>query len=116
MAGLNLDAEWLEADGRGGFASGTVSGLRTRRYHALLLTATHPPAGRMVLANGIEAWAEGDNGTVPLTSQRYAPGLVHHDARPLSLLLDRENGFRGWPGAWPVAGSQECFQVRENCR
>ena len=32
-------AEWLEADGLGGFASGTVSGTRTRRYHALLLTA-----------------------------------------------------------------------------
>ena len=39
--------EWLEADGLGGFASGTVSGIRTRRYHALLLTATQPPAGRI---------------------------------------------------------------------
>ena len=29
--------EWLEADGLGGFASGTVDGIRTRRYHALLL-------------------------------------------------------------------------------
>ncbi|TMA58821.1 MAG: hypothetical protein E6J80_04510, partial [Deltaproteobacteria bacterium] len=29
------EAEWLEADGLGGFASGTVSGMRTRRYHAL---------------------------------------------------------------------------------
>ncbi|MGH9391116.1 MAG: glycogen debranching enzyme N-terminal domain-containing protein, partial [Vicinamibacteria bacterium] len=32
--------EWLEADGLGGFASGTESGIRTRRYHALLLSAT----------------------------------------------------------------------------
>ena len=37
--------EWLEADGLGGFASGTVAGLRTRRYHALLLAATTPPTG-----------------------------------------------------------------------
>ncbi|HTL30349.1 MAG TPA: glycogen debranching enzyme N-terminal domain-containing protein [Tepidisphaeraceae bacterium] len=29
--------EWLETDGLGGFASGTVGGIRTRRYHALLL-------------------------------------------------------------------------------
>src|SRR5262249_59584090 len=36
--------EWLEPDGLGGFASGTVSGIRTRRYHALLLTATMPPS------------------------------------------------------------------------
>ncbi len=83
MTPLDLDAEWLEADGRGGFASGTVGGLRTRRYHALLLSALHPPAGRVVLVNGIEAWVEQDSGLVPLSSQRYAPDLVHHDARPL---------------------------------
>ena len=34
--------EWLEADGLGGFASGTAAGIRTRRYHALLLTARTP--------------------------------------------------------------------------
>jgi len=34
---LNDQTEWLETDGLGGFASGTTSGLRTRRYHALLL-------------------------------------------------------------------------------
>lgn len=42
----SLSQAWLEADGLGGFASGTVSGIRTRRYHALLLTATTPPTGR----------------------------------------------------------------------
>ncbi len=83
MTGWNLDAEWLEADGKGGFASGTVGGLRTRRYHALLLSATHPPAGRVVLVNGIEAWVDQDDGQTPLTSQRYAPDMVHHDARQL---------------------------------
>ena len=59
---MDLTAEWLEADGSGGFASGTVSGERTRRYHALLLTATRPPAGRIVLVNGIEAWVETEAG------------------------------------------------------
>ena len=57
MQRFDDNAEWLEADGVGGFASGTVSGIRTRRYHALLLTATAPPAGRMVLVNGFDAWA-----------------------------------------------------------
>ena len=50
--------EWLEADGLGGFASGTATGIRTRRYHALLLTATTPPTGRLVLVNGFDAWIE----------------------------------------------------------
>ena len=51
-------SEWLEADGRGAYASGTVSGIRTRRYHALLMTATSPPTGRVALVNGVEAWLE----------------------------------------------------------
>jgi predicted glycogen debranching enzyme len=67
--------EWLEADGLGGFASGTVAGLRTRRYHALLLTAT-PPTGRMVLVNGFDAWADTKRGRFELSSQWYAPGVL----------------------------------------
>lgn len=74
---VNSSAEWLEADGLGGFASGTVSGIRTRRYHALLLTATTPPAGRMVLVNGFDAWVETSNGTFAISSQRYAPNVIH---------------------------------------
>src|SRR5207247_1548839 len=72
-------AEWLEADGLGGFASGTVSGIRTRRYHALLLTATTPPAGRMVLANGFDAWVETPSGIFGISSQRYGPDVIHPD-------------------------------------
>ena len=73
------DAEWLEADGLGGFASGTVGGERTRRYHALLLAATTPPTGRFVLVNGFDAWLETSAGRYPLSSQRYAPDVVHPD-------------------------------------
>ena len=79
MNPIDPNAEWLEADGLGGFASGTVSGIRTRRYHALLLTATTPPAGRMVLANGFDAWVETPSGTVAISSQRYGPDVIHPD-------------------------------------
>ena len=74
---MNADAsrEWLEADGLGGFASGTVAGLRTRRYHALLLTAA-PSAERMVLVNGFDAWVETDGARHELSSQWYAPGVL----------------------------------------
>ena len=71
--------EWLEADGLGGFASGTTSGIRTRRYHALLLPSTTPPTGRTVLVNGVDVWLETKGGTFALSSQRYAPGVVHPD-------------------------------------
>jgi predicted glycogen debranching enzyme len=73
-----LDAEWLEADGLGGFASGTVGGMRTRRQHALLQVATSP-THRCVLVNGFDAWAETPSGTYALTSQRYHPDVVHPD-------------------------------------
>jgi predicted glycogen debranching enzyme len=71
--------EWLEPDGLGGFASGTASGIRTRRYHALLLTATTPPTGRMVLVNGVDAWVTVDGTTYALSTQRYEPGVLHPD-------------------------------------
>ena len=79
MNPIDSNAEWLEADGLGGFASGTVSGIRTRRYHALLLTATAPPAGRMVLVNGFDAWVETPSGTFAISSQRYGPDVIHPD-------------------------------------
>jgi hypothetical protein len=52
---LDSEAEWLEPDGLGGFASETVGGIRTRRYHDLLLAALNPPMGRVVLVNGFDA-------------------------------------------------------------
>ncbi|NUM53544.1 MAG: glycogen debranching enzyme N-terminal domain-containing protein [Candidatus Hydrogenedentes bacterium] len=73
---LNTHDEWLEPDGLGGFASGTVSAIRTRRYHALLLTARTPPTGRVVLINGFDAWITTPRGNYPLTSQVYEPGVV----------------------------------------
>ncbi|HUL72454.1 MAG TPA: amylo-alpha-1,6-glucosidase [Vicinamibacterales bacterium] len=77
---MNLDArEWLETDGLGGFASGTVSGVRTRRYHGLLLVATTPPTGRMMLVNGFDAWVETPNGRVYISNQRYLPDVLHPD-------------------------------------
>ena len=76
---LNWKAEWLEADGLGGFTSGTVSGIRTRRYHALLLAAATPPSGRFVLVNGLETWVGTPTGSYPLSSHAYVPETIHPD-------------------------------------
>jgi predicted glycogen debranching enzyme len=88
-----LDAEWLEADGSGGFASGTVAGYRTRRYHALLLTPRRPPSDRVVLVNGIEAWVETTGGSFPLSTQHYTPNVFY----PLGV--DNLVAFKHEP--WP---------------
>jgi predicted glycogen debranching enzyme len=79
MSTANGGREWLEPDGLGGFASGTVSGERTRRYHALLLAATTPPTGRFVLVNGLDAFVETETGRFALSGQRYAGEVLHPD-------------------------------------
>jgi predicted glycogen debranching enzyme len=103
-------AEWLEADGLGGFASGTASGIRTRRYHALLLPATAPPAGRVVLVNGLEVWIETLAGTVALSSQRYAPDVTHPDGASRVVAFSTDPWPR-WTYAMPDGSriEHECF-------
>lgn len=73
----DLQAEWLETDGLGGFASGTVAGIRTRRTHALLLA--HAGGRDLVLVNGLDARVTTPRGAFDLTSHRYHPDVVHPD-------------------------------------
>lgn len=95
----DLGAEWLEADGAGGFASGTVGGTRTRRYHALLLAPLTPPTGRVVLVNGFEAWIESAAGTLALSTQHYAPDVIH----PRGIDALRAFDAEPWP-RWRFEG------------
>jgi predicted glycogen debranching enzyme len=44
-----LSHEWLVTNGLGGYASGTVAGLPTRRYHGLLIAALPAPLGRIFM-------------------------------------------------------------------
>ena len=91
---IAASAEWLEADGLGGFAFGRVDGIRTRRYHAVLAVATRPPTGRVVLVNGFDAWVDTSEGRFAITSQRYGPsGVVHPDGAARLAAFTREP----WP-------------------
>ena len=76
----NLDAgsrrEWLETNGIGGFASGTISGSNNRRYHGLLVAATKPPVGRFVLLSKLEETLICDGRAFELGTNRY-PGVIH---------------------------------------
>jgi predicted glycogen debranching enzyme len=68
--------EWLETNGLGGFASSTIVGLNTRRYHGLLVAATDPPAGRMVLLSRLEETLVIGDRRYDLSCNQY-PGVVH---------------------------------------
>ena len=67
--------EWLETNGIGGFALGSLSGVNTRRYHGLLIAATIPPVGRMVMVSKLEETVVVGQDTFEVSSNQY-PGVV----------------------------------------
>jgi predicted glycogen debranching enzyme len=68
--------EWIESNGLGGYASGTVSGAHSRRYHGLLVASMHPPVDRMVLVSKLEETIVSGTVRFELSSNQY-PGAVH---------------------------------------
>src|SRR3954469_16604937 len=73
---ISTGSEWLETNGLGGYASSTVTGMNTRRYHGLLVAATKPPVGRMVLLSKIEETLVVDGRRFDLSCNQY-PGVVY---------------------------------------
>jgi predicted glycogen debranching enzyme len=68
-----LDHEWLVTNGLGGYASGTLAGPSTRRYHGLLIAALAEPAGRWMMLNHlVEQLRLPDRTTVELGSELRA--------------------------------------------
>jgi len=68
--------EWLCANGVGGFASGTVAGLLTRRYHGLLVAALKPPVGRTLLVTKLDETVEYGDAAWELYANRWADGTL----------------------------------------
>src|ERR1700739_1518000 len=68
--------EWLVTNGIGGFASGTVSGNLTRRYHGLLIAALNPPVGRTQLIAKVEELADYAGSTYSLATSRWNSGAT----------------------------------------
>src|SRR5213076_748333 len=75
-----MGREWLVTNGLGGYASGTVAGVNTRRYHGLLVASLNPPVQRMVLLAALEEWLlVPDSERQPLSAQEYWDGTVYPD-------------------------------------
>ena len=73
-----LSREWLETDGTGSYASSTLCGLNTRRYHGLFVAALDPPVRRNVLLSKLEPTVVAGGRAWELGSNQY-PGVVHPD-------------------------------------
>src|ERR1700678_2735046 len=68
--------EWLVTNGLGGYASGTISGILTRRYHGLLVAALEPPGRRTLLVSKVDEMLGYDGHSYALGANRWADGSV----------------------------------------
>src|SRR5436305_5824616 len=76
LAGL-LEREWLVTNGLGGYASGTVSGAATRRYHGVLIAAHPAPLGRVMTVNHLWEYLRlPDYRTIPFGGEETLGGEI----------------------------------------
>src|SRR3984893_6986979 len=68
--------EWLVTNGIGGYASGTIAGGMSRRYHGLLMAALHPPVGRTQLVAWMDERLRHGGAEFALATHRWASGAV----------------------------------------
>ncbi len=70
------EREWLVTNGIGGYASGTLAGLLTRRYHGLLVAALKPPLGRTLLVAKLDESLRYDGRAYALATNRWVGGAL----------------------------------------
>jgi predicted glycogen debranching enzyme len=94
--------EWLVADGVGGYAMGTVAGLRTRRYHGLLVVAVDGPARRMLGLAALDPVLVLGDARVRLATDEWGPGSLDPRGNELLASFDLTDGIPRW--RWQVGG------------
>lgn len=82
-----LKTEWLVTNGLGGYASSTVLGINTRKYHGLLVAAFNPPVKRHVLLTKLDEEIRINDETFPLGSNEFNWGIQPQGYRYLSIFL-----------------------------
>ncbi|MBX6313710.1 MAG: glycogen debranching enzyme N-terminal domain-containing protein, partial [Isosphaeraceae bacterium] len=91
-----LTREWLVTNGLGGYASGTVAGVATRRYHGLLIAALPAPLGRVMMLNHLSERIQFPDGTVTrLGGHEHTDRLRMHGAEAL-VEFRLEEGMPVW--------------------
>jgi predicted glycogen debranching enzyme len=88
--------EWLAADGLGGYAMGSVSGLRTRRYHGLLVVATQPPIGRRLGLASLDPVLVIADRRWRLATNEWAGGAIDPAGHQLMEGFELRSGVPTW--------------------
>ena len=96
--------EWLVTNGIGGYASSTIAGMNTRRYHGLLVAATAPPLGRLVLLSQVEDTLVIGDVRYPLSTNLYRGNVVHPSGymHLRDFRLDQNPIFTYGNGHWEI--------------
>jgi predicted glycogen debranching enzyme len=108
----NLDAaearEWMVTNGIGGFASGTVAGCVTRRYHGLLVAALQPPVGRTQLVAGLDEVVRYTGVEYLLATHQWGSGVVD----PKGFLNIESFRLDGMTPVWTYALADALLEKR----
>lgn len=92
-----LELEWLVTNGLGGYASGTVSGAITRRYHGVLIAALPAPLGRMVMWSHVSEFLRfGEDEVVSLGAEERAGGQLNLPGADFLREFRLEDGLPVW--------------------
>jgi predicted glycogen debranching enzyme len=91
----HLVEEWLVTNGMGGYASGTVTGAITRRYHGLLIAALPNPLGRMMILNGLSERLRLPDRRVVYTGAEELAGITPEHILPVAEFR-LEGGLPVW--------------------
>ncbi|PYU63904.1 MAG: glycogen debranching protein, partial [Acidobacteria bacterium] len=100
--------EWLVTNGIGGYASGTVAGSQTRRYHGVLIAALQPPVGRTQLVSNIDEIVHYAGSDFFLATHRWASGAVD----PQGFLLLEDFHLEGSTPVWTYALADALVEKR----
>lgn len=105
---LSSQHEWLVTNGMGGYASGTVSGILTRRYHGLLIAALHPPLGQTLLVAKFDEIAAYGGRAYALGANRWAGDVID----PLGMLNLERFYLEGSAPVWQYACADALLEKR----
>jgi predicted glycogen debranching enzyme len=100
--------EWLVTNGIGGFAMGSLPGMLTRRYHALLVAALRPPLGRTVLLSKLDDSASYDGRLYPLFTNQWADGPIE----PAGYTNQQRFHLEGTTPVWTFALANAVLEKR----
>jgi predicted glycogen debranching enzyme len=104
-----LEREWLLTNGLGSFASSTIVGCNTRRYHGLLCAATLPPVGRIMALNRIGEMVVAD-GTLRELAVNQFNHTFHPHGEQFLQSFELDGGVARW--RYDVAGVRVMKEVQ----